>query len=80
MKIYRKASEHIANNLVRYACDAILWADINQDTSEFRAEFSKWFNPFSNSGLWWGPVNRENQLARSLGLLFMQEIHDEARL
>ena len=79
MKVYRKAAESIAEGVDRYACDAILWANAEIDSSEKQRLFSEFFNPLpgSISAFWWGPINPENQLARSLGLLLMQEIYDE---
>jgi hypothetical protein len=79
MKIYRVAAALIVGQYVNYACDAVKIVTYGMGT-DMRDKFREFFIPDPanpHQGLWWGEINEENQLARSLGLLLMQEIYDE---
>ena len=83
MSIYRKAAERIASGESDFACIAI------EDLSESQLQpslaelsFSEYFKPEDTLDIlpWFGfTYDEENQLARSLALLFMAEIEKEQK-
>ena len=80
-QIYKKAAEGIVNNKIRFACDSLTLEisriqEIKDRNWELRDLFKIYFKPepkwiYPN---WFGAFTEENQLARSLALLFMSEI------
>lgn len=85
MKVYRDAAKRIASKKNDFACDAITnskyFFDGMMHVDKFKDLFyhpeSKLFaeNDIGFDDLWFGlPNKKENQLARSLALLLMEEI------
>jgi hypothetical protein len=78
-KVYLKAAKRIANNESLYCCLAIQFAAFhaNREGSDFLDYFSEIFQPtVRHFEPWWSNPEEtdEDQLARSLALLFMAEI------
>lgn len=80
-KIYRRAAEILAprffivNGDPNYACDAI-WQMDYKNRHANKALFADYFCPPEShiTTIWYGSVEAENQLARQLALLFMEQI------
>ena len=81
MSIYRKAAERIASGESIFACIAI--NDLSESGNLYSPEelsFAKYFKPEDSGNIWFGYwLDKENQLARSLALLFMAEIESEQK-
>ena len=81
MSIYRKAAERIVSGESDFACIAI--NDLSESQNLYSPEelyFAEYFKPeiISDDISWFGDwIDKENQLARSLALLFMAEIESE---
>lgn len=75
--IYKEASRRIAQKEYKFACDALAAADENCKLITTYL-FKDYFEPDEHNGFWWTTeVTEENQLARSLALLFMAEFVKE---
>ena len=83
MSIYRKAAKLIASGDCDFACVAIAYLSESKDPySPEELSFAKYFKPKDTyfNLPWFGDWNdEENQLARSLALLFMAEIEKEQK-
>ena len=83
MSIYRKAAEIIASGESVFACVAIIYLSKSQEYPPPEVlSFTEYFKPeiISDDISWFGDwLDKENQLARSLALLFMAEIEKEQK-
>lgn len=81
-RTYKRAAEMIANNRYCYCCDALV--SLNCNRTEFikifkptKKELSKSTNFIGNSFFWGTDCREEDQMARSLALLFMAEMESK---
>lgn len=84
MNTYYKAAKFIANGKEEFSCVAILryspslFKPLQQYTKLFQPTYTEYVEFNSGGYGWFGTYNNpENQLARSLALLFMHEMEKE---
>lgn len=87
MNVYKKAAIKLFDGYTDYACHAIDNACNYMPDNIFLDKFENYFKPRQNLNLdddidnqgWYGSPNDENQLARSLALLFMEQIEKDEK-
>lgn len=81
--VYLKAAKLITEREQRWACHAIVVA-VNYLAIKHKHKFSEYFydpeSPMHTEYIWFGVLNRENQLARTLALLLMHEMEKDGSL
>jgi hypothetical protein len=77
--VYTQAAELLVNNNIRGACTAIGQVpECMELFTPYISEFAGVFNEGNHKSYWYGfEMTEENQMARSLALLFMAEIAKE---
>lgn len=79
--VYTKAAELIADGTERYNCVAIINAESVENFEEAidaQEVFDRTFNPKDFTTHWWGfHTTEQSQLARSLALLFLNEMNQD---
>ena len=85
-EIYERAAEFISDGSVLSACfaiskaeqeNAIIKGKLREPGARSRGYiFSSWLKPINKKAgtLWYGPIDEESRVARSLGLLLMAEL------
>lgn len=76
-EIYKKAAQLVADGKLPYACWAI--TDVTMSSyGPYSIKFAQYFRQEGYGAYWFGNKEEpENQLARSLALLFMAEMEDD---